>query len=70
MLSPFRIPWIHSGWTPAISDFNRRISAELGQESQDLSCVEKWNSVCLSSCSRVDRPIVELYLERAALSGR
>ena len=53
-----------------ISDFNRRVIAELKQESKALSCVEEWNSVCLSSYLRSDRPLVELYLEPAAFSGR
>ena len=33
---------------------------ELGQESQASSCVEEWNSACLSSCSQDNRPFVEL----------
>ena len=45
----------------SISDFNSRVSAELEQESQASSCVEEWNSACLSSCSWGDRPLVELY---------
>ena len=32
------------------------VHAELGQESQASSCVEEFNSSCLSSCSRGDRP--------------
>ena len=32
-----------------------------GQESQASSCVEEWNSACLSSCSWDDRPLVELW---------
>ena len=54
----------------SITDFDRGVSAELEQESQASSCVEGWNSVCLSSCSRGDRPLVELYLEPAGFSGR
>ena len=54
----------------SISDFNRRVSAELEQESQASSCVEEWNSACLSSCSLVDRTLVELYLEPVGFSGR
>ena len=46
-----------------------RVSAELEQESQASSCVEEWNSACLSSCSQVDRTLVELYLEPAGFSG-
>ena len=53
----------------SISDFDRRVSAELEQESQASSSVEGWNSACLSSCSRADRPLVELYLEPAGFSG-
>jgi len=40
----------------------------LGQESQASSCVEEWNSACLSSCSRSDRPLVELCVEPAVFS--
>ena len=53
----------------SISDFVHRVSAELQQESQAASCVEEWTSVFLSSCSRGDSPLVELYLEPAAFSG-
>ena len=53
----------------SISDLDHRVSSELEQESQASTCVE-WNSACLSSCSRGDRPLVELYLEPAAFSGR
>ena len=49
--------------------FNPRVLAELEQESQASSCVEEWNSACLSSCSRGDRLLVELYLESAVFSG-
>ena len=52
-----------------ISDFDCRVSVELEQDSQASSCVEEWNSACLSSCSRGDGPLVELYLEPANLSG-
>ena len=31
------------------SDFDHRVSAELGQERQTSSCVEAWNSACHSS---------------------
>ena len=44
----------------SISDSDPRVSAELEQESQASSCVEEWNSACLLSCSRGDRPLVEL----------
>ena len=53
----------------SISDFDHRFFAQLEQESQASSCVEEWNSACLSSCSRGDRPLVKLYLESAAFSG-
>ena len=53
----------------SISDTDCRVSAELEEESQASSCVDEWNSACLSSCSRGDRPLVELYLEPAAFSG-
>ena len=39
----------------SLSDFDRSVSAQLEQESQTYFCVEEWNSVCLSSCSRCDR---------------
>ena len=52
-----------------ISDFDCRVSVELEQESQASSCVEEWNSLCLSSCSRGDGPLVELYLEPANFPG-
>ena len=58
------------GFECAGSDSDRRVPAELGQESQASSCVEEWNSACLSSCSRSDRPLVELCVEPAVLSGR
>ena len=49
---------------------DRRVPAELGQESQASSCVEEWNSTGLSSCSPDNRPLVELCVEPAVLSGR
>ena len=54
----------------SISDSDCRVPAELGQESQASSCVEEWNSAWLSSCSRGDRPLVELYVEPADFSGQ
>ena len=42
----------------------------MGQERQDSSRVEEWNSACLSRCSRGDRPLVQLYVEPAGFSGR
>ena len=54
----------------SISDFDHRVPAELGQESQALSCVEEWNSACLSSFSRDDRPLVEFYLGPAGFSSQ
>ena len=54
----------------SISDVDRRVSAELEQESQASSCVEEWNSACLSSCSLVDRTLVEVYLEPVGFSGQ
>ena len=53
----------------SISDFDGRVSAELEQEIQASSCVEQWNSACLPSCSRGDRPLAEFYLEPMAFSG-
>ena len=43
---------------------------ELEQGNQASSCVEAWNSACLSSCSWGVRPLVELYLEPVAFSRR
>ena len=40
--------------------------AELGEESQDSSCVEEWKSACISSCSWGDRPLVELYAQASS----
>ena len=54
----------------SISDSGRRLPAEYGQESHAWSSVEEWISACLSSCSRSDRPLVELCLEPAGFSGR
>ena len=52
----------------SIFNFNRSVlQSEL--ESQALSCVKEWNSACLSHCSWGDMPLVELYLQPAALSG-
>ena len=48
---------------PLISDSDRRVPADWGQESQASSWVEAWNSACLSRCLRGERPLVELYLE-------
>ena len=48
-----------------ISDSDRRVPADWGQESQASSWVEAWNSTCLSRCSRG-----ELYLEPGGFSGR
>ena len=63
----FRVEVGTSGFL-SISDFNSTVSAELEQGSQSLSSVEEWYSSCLLSCSRGDRPLVELYLEPAAFS--
>ena len=63
-----RVEAVNSGFL-SISDFDHRVPAELGQESQALSCVEECNSACLSSCSWGDRPLVELYVEHAGFSG-
>ena len=54
----------------SVSDSDRRVPAELGQESQASSCVEESNSACLSSCSWGDIPLVELCVEPAGFSGR
>ena len=55
---------------PLISDSDRRIPADWGQESQASSWVEGWNFACLSRCPRGERPLVELYLEPVVFSGR
>ena len=52
----------------SISDFDRRVSVQLEQESQASSCVEEWNSAGLSRCLLGDRSLVELYLEPVVLS--
>ena len=65
----YRVEAGNSGFL-SIFDFDHRVPAELEQESQASSCVEEWNSACLSSRSRGDRPLVELYLEPAAFSGQ
>ena len=52
---------------PLISDSDRRVPADWGQESQASSWVEAWNSACLSRWSRGDRPLVERYLEPGGL---
>ena len=54
----------------SISDSDRRVPAELGQERQSSLCVEEWNSACLSSGSRGDRPLVELSVVSAGFSER
>ena len=54
----------------SISDSGRRVPAEYGQESHASSSVDEWISACLSSCSRSDRPLVELSVEPAGFSGR
>src|SRR5574341_554330 len=48
---------------PLISDSDRRVPADWGQESQASSWVEARISACLSRCPRGERPLVELYLE-------
>ena len=58
------------GFECAGFDSDRRVPAELGQESQASSCVEELNSACLSSCSRGDIPLVELCVEPVGFSGR
>ena len=52
----------------ARSDSDRSFAAEFEQESQASSCVEEWNSACLSSCSRGDRSLLELCVEPAAFT--
>ena len=55
---------------PLISDSDRRVPADWGQESQASSWVEAWNSACLSRCPRGERPLVELDLEPGVFSER
>src|SRR5574340_732785 len=55
---------------PLTSDSDRKVPADLGQESQASSWAEAWNSACLSRCSRGDRPLVERYLEPGVFSRR
>ena len=57
-------------FTGAGSYSDRSVPAELGQEIQASSCVEKWNFACLSSCSWDDMPLVELCVEPAGFSGQ
>ena len=54
----------------SISDSDRRVPAELGQESKASFLVEAWNSSYLSNCSWGHRPLVDLYLEPARFYGR
>ena len=54
---------------PSISDIALGGSVDLEQESQASSFIDAWNSACLSSCSWSVKPLVELYLEPAALFG-
>ena len=54
----------------SISDSDRRVPAELGQESQASSWVEAWNCACLLRSFRGDRRPVELYLEPAGFYRR
>ena len=42
----------------------------MGQDSQASSCVEEWNSACLSSCTWDDRSRVELCVEPVGFSGQ
>ena len=53
----------------SISNLDHRVPEELGQEIQASSWVEAWNSAYLLSCSRGDRPLVELFLEPVGFSG-
>ena len=53
----------------SVSDSARRVPAELGQESQESSCLRK-GTRCLSRCSGGLRPLVQLCVEPAGVSGR
>ena len=59
--------WGRNLRVPLISDSDRRVPADWGQESQASSWVEAWNSACLSRCPRGERSLVELYLEPGGL---
>ena len=52
----------------SVSDSDRRVTPEVGKES-DLIMSEEGNSACLSSCSGGLRPLVELCVEPAGVSG-
>ena len=52
----------------SISDIDLGVSVDVEQGRQSWSCVEAWNSACLSSCEWGVRPLVELDLESVALS--
>ena len=54
----------------SISDSDPRVPAELGQERQASSCVEAWNSACLSRCARGDRPHPSCIWKLRVFSGR
>ena len=53
-----------------ISDSDRRVPADWGQECRVSSWVEAWNSAFLSRCPWGERPLVELDLEPGGFSGR
>ena len=52
----------------SISDIDLGVSVNVEQGRQSWSCVEAWNSACLSSCEWGVRPLVELDLESVAFS--
>ena len=55
-------------WLPGTgSDSDRRVPAELAQETQASCSAEEWNSACLSSCSRMT-PLFVLCVEPACFS--
>ena len=62
-LSRSFLGWGRNLRVPLISDSERRVPADMGQNSQAWSWVEAWNSASLSRCSRGERPLFELYLE-------
>ena len=53
----------------SVSDSDRRVPAELGQESQESSCLRK-GTLLASRGAQGLRPLVELCVEPAGVSGR
>ena len=62
--------WGRNRRVPLISDSDRRVPADWGQESQASSWVEAWNSACLSRCPRRERPLSSCIWNLGVFSGR